>query len=60
MKKFFRETEGIKMLVKIFLHHTRSFWKQPEKLAWLESTSTDFISNLTKEIRAEAKQWKEK
>lgn len=52
-----RETVGVKLLVKIYLHHSLSFWKQPERLAWLESTSSEFVSTLTPSIRSEVKGW---
>lgn len=54
------ETKGVQLLVKIYLHHALSFWKQPDRLAWLETTSTEFVSTLTAENRKEVKQWIDK
>ncbi|KAI6178729.1 Hc38 [Aphelenchoides besseyi] len=58
--QFERETVGMKLLVKIYLHHTLSFWKQANQLAWLESTSTEFVRDYDTKLKSEAKEWREK
>ncbi|KAI6203471.1 hypothetical protein M3Y94_00560500 [Aphelenchoides besseyi] len=58
--QFERETVGMKLLVKIYLHHTLPFWKQPNQLAWLESTSTEFVRDYDTKLKTEAKEWREK
>lgn len=55
---FFRETDGLKLVYKIYANETTELWKVPETLSWLEHVTRECALNEKRQV--EMDDWKEK
>ncbi|ETN73657.1 hypothetical protein NECAME_00745 [Necator americanus] len=53
-----KETDGLKLVFKMFVNEAVELWKSPEALSWLETITRDCA--LSKECEMEMDNWKEK
>ena len=53
----YRETESMLLLVRVFLHHSASLWREPAILNWLETATHRILPRLQTTRRAEMDEW---
>lgn len=55
----FRQSQGVQMLVIIYLKHTLDFWKQLPNLKWIQETAVNF-SKVSSKHEGEINEWRKK
>jgi hypothetical protein len=51
------ETEGMRQLAQVYLHHSAEFWRPTETLNWLEMATHRVLPNLQTLRRTEMDEW---
>lgn len=53
-----RETDGLKLVFKMYVNEAAELWKAPETLSWLETVTRECTQS--KECEIEMEKWREK
>lgn len=57
---FYKETNGLRLLTEIYLHHSHELWKLPNVLLWLETTTHKILPKISNSLKTKINEWNEK
>ncbi|KAI1711065.1 transcriptional repressor TCF25 domain-containing protein [Ditylenchus destructor] len=55
-----RESDGMKLVTEIYLHHSLELWRMPNVISWLEATTHVILPRLSSTLKNETDEWTKK